>query len=227
MNTYTDKWTRYHDKPTDGIEPSSNNGWIYTAYASKVGLEIDKSKLWTCYQDSFKSEPVVHVTRSPGKDLPPLSRDEVLGICYLKVNKAINSWNFSPFPIPNLSISQLLTQALALVVVIPYYKRILGVDVKRYHFELAHRNYFWKNNLDQLYRFAFSVPLQDRYSILKWSGRFKFYRPDHLFYAGVSLIDRMGKASGIRYLKYGGEKNMKAMVKEFPVDHPIRVKVGL
>lgn len=230
MNNYTDKYGRLHDKPTDGVNPSSNNGWIYTAYASKVGLQVNHNMLLNCWSECWTNQEYFAL-RSPNKPSPPFSRDEVLGVVSLGVMQGLwleaHGWNFSPYPIPKLSIPRLFTQAKALLIIQPYYKRILGVDVKLVHFELAHRNFFWQNNLDQIYRFAFSVPIQDRYSILKWSGRFKFYRPDHLFYGVVSLIDRRGKPTGMRWLKYGGEKNLKAMVQEFPADHPIRVKAGL
>jgi hypothetical protein len=140
----------------------------------------------------------------------------------------LENWKFNPkdYPIPAFSLSKLITQAKSLVVVKPYYKKILGMDIKLYHFELAHRNTYWINKLDQIYRFAFSVPLQDRYSILRWSGKFKPYLPSHLAYATISLIDRLGKPSGIRYIKYGGDKNMKEMVKSFPADHPVTIKVN-
>ena len=52
MNTYTDKYGRYHDKPTDGVNPSSNNGWIYTAYAKYLAPRIvDKHEILKCYID--------------------------------------------------------------------------------------------------------------------------------------------------------------------------------
>lgn len=231
MNIYTDKWSRYHDKPTDGVNPSSNNGWIYTAYFYKVN-DIYPNLQYTPDLIQAGEECAEYRTRHPGLveyTKSPISRDEVLALEYLGFSLNMQNWMFNPKdrPIPKLSIPKLIKQALALIVVIPYYKRILGVDVKLWHFELAHRNFFWKNNLDQLYRFAFSVPIQDRYSILKGSGRFKFYRPNHLLYAGISMIDRLGKPSGMRYLKYGGDKNMRAMVQEFPADHPIRTGVGL
>lgn len=223
-NNYTDIRGRLHDKPVTDSNPfPSNNANLYSAYGAKVGVELNLEidTLVICSIDRVRH-------RTSDKIGPPFSRDEQLGLSYLGYTdeRVIESWIFNPKdrPIPKFSLSKLITQALALVVVIPYYKRILGIDVKMWHFELAHRNFFWENNLDQIYRFAFSVPLQDRYSILKWFGRFKFYRPDHLFYAGVSLIDRMGKPSGIRYLKYGGEKNGDAMAAEFNTDHPIFIK---
>lgn len=227
---YLDSRGRYHDSPVTQSNPfPSNNGWIYTAYMARVEVEVsqtlttlvnvDKSTALTCSNLNIRHLPEDKVSNAP------MSRDEILGLAYLGyVSKDLTeTWRFNPSdrPIPKFSLTKLIKQAQHLVIVNTYYKRVLGFDIKMFNFELAHRNFFWKNNLDQLYRFAFSVPIQDRYSILKWSNRFKFYRPDHLFYAGISLVDRLGMPSGMRYLKYGGYDNMEAMVKEFPSDHPI------
>lgn len=230
MNEYKDSRGRYHDSPVTQTDPfPSNNGWIYTAYMARAEVEInqtmttfinvDESTAITCSDLNIR-----HLPEDSSSEVP-MSRDEILGLAYLGyVSKDLTeTWRFNPQDrsIPKFSLSKLIKQAQSLVIVNTYYKRVLGLDIKMFNFELAHRNFFWKNNLDQLYRFAFSVPIQDRYSILKWSNRFKFYRPDHLFYAAVSLVDRLGGPSGIMYLKYGGRKNLDEMVKEFPADHPI------
>ena len=36
---YQDQWTRWHHKKTEGVNPSSHNGWIYTAYAKYLAPE--------------------------------------------------------------------------------------------------------------------------------------------------------------------------------------------
>jgi len=235
MNNYYDQQGRLHDKPVTPTDPfPCNNTFTYSAYAVKVGLKLNMNPevLTICAVDYVRH-------RKQDKLTGPTSREEALGLSYLGYTPDLltRTWRFNSadYPIPKLSISQLITQALALLIIQPYYKRILGVDIKMWHFEMAHRNFFWANKLDQIYRFAFSVPLQDRYSILKWSGRFKWYLPSHLAYGMISLIDRLGKPSGIRWLKYGeyvwhtkrDENLAKAMVSEFPQDHPIRQRVGL
>lgn len=222
-NVYTDKWQRLHHKPTDGVNPSSNNGFIYTAYFYKIN-NIHPSLQSTPELIEAGEQCAKYRARHPRPHISeqvPISRDEILGLEYLGFNVDMDGWNFSPYPLPKFSLLQFIKQAQSLIIVQPYYKRVLGVDIKLYHFELAHRNFFWKNNLSQIYHLAFSVPLQDRYSILKWSGLFKWYLPSHLLYASISMVDRLGKPSGIRYLKYGGEKNMRAMITEFPADHDI------
>lgn len=228
MNNYTDIRGRLHDKPVISTNQfPSNNANLYSAYGRKIGvkLNLDNDTLLICALDRTRH-------RMSDKIGPPMSRDEILGLSYLgRTDERImeNGWKFNPKdrPIPKFSLSKLLEQSKQLLTINHYYKRILGVEVKLFNVELAHRNTFWEKSLDQIYRFAFSMPMQDRYSVLKWSGRFKFYRPDHLLYLGISMIDRLGKANGIRYLKYGGAKNMRAMITEFPADHPIRIKVDV
>lgn len=215
--SYQDQWTRFHHKPTDGINPSSGNGFIYTAYAVKVGLPVNSEKLNECWELCSQNNILI---RNPYKETSPFSRDECLGSAYLGLLQpyhlgnsetwGIYAWNFSPFKIPEFSLVILLKQLIQLIQ------------------NRNDRNYFWKHSLDQIYRFSFSIPLQDRHFILKRWGKFQWYNPIHLFYAGVAKVDSMlPKKSGIKWLKYGGEENKKAMVLEFPVGHPIRTKLGL
>jgi hypothetical protein len=228
MNNYQDKWGRFHHKPCINGEPSSNNGFLYSAYAKKAGIEVDYYKIHECMMLCYKLKPVPHFTRNPDQDLPPISRDEILGLAYLNLSQDDgdgNFWNFSPYPIPKFSLTKLLSQLWELrPSLIPV--NSTPILTPRFKLEYKHRNYFWQNNLDQLYRFAFSVPLQDRYFILKCWDKFQWYNPVHLLYKGIAAVDKIGSPSGIRFLKYDGEKNKAAMVQEFPVDHDIRVKVG-
>lgn len=227
---YQDKWGRFHHKYTDGIQPSSGNGWIYTAYAKKAGVPVDKDDLCACLVACMEINKELHhewINRSPGKSTPPISRDEILGISSLGFRFGLTNWNFSPFPLPAFSLIKLVKQLWELR---PY--GIINVSLddnkKQYRLLFHHRNYFWQNNLDQLYRFAFSVPVQDRHFILKCWDKFQWYNPAHVFYACVAKIDSLlPKKSGIKWLKYGGEENKKAMVQEFPTDHDIRIKLGL
>lgn len=236
-NNYKDKYSRYHDAPVTPENPiPSNNGYIYSAYSAKLGLPIDYSKLSPYFKLCTHKHPdgSIYFTRHSLSDKSggaPFSRDEYLGGVYLGLIPAQDNWNFSPFPLPKFSLVKLIKQLWELR---PSYERINtwqddGED--GYYFERKivwqHRNYFWKNNLNQLYRFAFSVPIQDRHFILKCWEKFQWYNPVHLLYAAVAKVDSLlPKKSGIKWLKYGGKGNLKAMVKEFPVDHPIRVKVG-
>lgn len=233
---YQDHWGRFHDKPVTEDEPlPSNNGYIYTAYYRKVaGISVpDYIKLEQCFQKCLIDGKFV--LRSPGKITPYLSRDEVLGGVYLSLVKPhhLNGWNFYGYPLPKFSLVKLLKQLWELRPSCGSYYFDQPLYIRLFDYLTGptiiwkHRNYFWQNNLDQIYRFAFSVPVQDRHFILKCWHKFQWYNPVHLLYAAIAKVDSLlPKKSGIKWLKYGGEENLKAMVKEFPVNHPIRVKVG-
>lgn len=226
MNNYLDQYSRYHNKPvTDTDSVPTNNGWIYTAYYQKAyGSLPDYRKNIDCFVECRSFQPK-RILRSPGKINPPISRDEILGLVSLSlvIPVHLNGWNFSPYPIPAFSLTKLLSQVWELR---PKFALVdfPGFTIKLPDIQFRHRNYFWKNNLDQLYRFAFSVPLQDRAFILQKWGTFRWYKPSHAFYAAISGVDKgLGwfKPTAIRWLKYGEERNKAEMLKEFPEDHPI------
>jgi hypothetical protein len=202
---FQDRWTRYHDKPCTEGNPSSNNGWIYSAYAKKLGLTMDEKKLEICFDGCTRYVYGKCVlTRHPvtEKDTVPMSRDEILGMAYLGLltQEHLNGWSFSPYPIPKFCLKTLIKQVL---------------EAKG-----QHRNYFWKNNLGQLYRFTFSVPLTDRAFIIEHSNM-KINFVSKTFYKLVAKIDSMlNKENGIRWLKYG--KSLSGMQKEFMEGHPFR-----
>jgi hypothetical protein len=207
MNNYIDSFGRYHDKPvTDGNPNPSNNGWIYTAYAEKLELPIDYLGLGLCFKQCKKVDESgrTYLIRSPNKELPPISRDEILGMAALGFLKPrhLNGWNFSPFAIPKFSLIKTIKQFLEL--------------------RNKHRNYLWQNNMSHTYRFAFSMPLQDRAFLLECWKETKSLR--YFFYKGIAFLDaKFGKPkNGIPWLKYGGEERKALMKPEFPEDHPLR-----
>lgn len=200
--SYYDKYGRLHHKLCKNGEPAGNNGWIYSAYADKAGLSLDQRKLEECFKQCLDDKGRF-VLRSPLKGLPPMSRDEILGVAQLGLLKEhhLDGWSFSPRPIPPFNPIKLVQQLL----------EVRG----------KHRNYFWENNLDQLYRFAFSVPLTDRDFILDNTDK-EVNVFASLFYSLVATIDKLtGGESGIRWLKYG--KSKEAMKTEFPEDHPLQL----
>lgn len=203
MNNYYDMWGRLHHKPCQKLQPSSNNGWIYTSYSKKLGLSTNIRMLSTCFRDCFR-DGVLHRHPSSVESSVPISRDEILGMAYLGFlkRKHLNGWNFSPYEIPKFNIIKLILQ------------------LKEAHNK--HRNYFWQNNLNQLYRFAFSVPLQDRAFILECWGESKGLK--YSFYKSISFLDKkfFKPKNGIHWLKYGGEDRKKIMLQEFPEDHPLK-----
>lgn len=230
METYIDLHGRMHHKICINGEPSGNNGYIYSSYAIKVGIKLDMELIKKCYENCLVNNKFV--LRTPGKALPPQSRDEVLAAAALGFLKPehLNGWSFSPFPIPRFSLLKLIKQLYELRPSVGTNISVNFDNTNKVSSSLIwkHRNYFWQNNLDQIYRFAFSVPLVDRDFILNSWGKFQWFNPVHLFYKAVAFVDSktgtvLGNASGIRFLKYG--KSAKAMVKEFPADHPITQKV--
>lgn len=202
MNNYFDKWGRVHDKPVTESNPiPSNNGWIYSAYLHKSGYKLDLMLLSSCFRQCKQIDPDtgrLFLIRSPYKETPPISRDEVLGMVELGLLRSVHlrGWNFSPYSIPKFNLIKLISQLLEM--------------------KDKHRNYFWQNNLDQIYRFAFSVPLADRHFILTKWGRF------NLFYFLIAKVDSMFKSkNGLGWLKYN--KEVEAMKSEFPEDHPLQL----
>lgn len=204
MSNYYDKWGRIHHKPVTAINPvPSNNGWIYTAYLQKLGYQVDLMSLAECFRNCKRNDDVTgrfFLIRSPNKHTPPISRDEILGMVslgFLK-DRHLNGWNFCPYELPKFNLIKCVKQLLEL--------------------RGKHRNYVWQNNMDQVYRFAFSVPLTDRHFILKKWGRF------NLFYWAIAKLDSLigTPKNGIAWLKYGGKERKEIMKREFPKDHPIK-----
>lgn len=209
MNNYFDKWGRIHNKPVTESNPvPTNNGWIYTAYLAKTGYQVDLMNLVECFRLCKKKDAESrheYLIRSPNKETPPISRDEILGLAALGLLKKyhIPNWKFSPYKIPSFNLPKLIKQL----------KEVKG----------QHRNYFWLNKLDQMYRFAFSVPLQDRAFILECFGEKRSIR--YFFYKTIAFLDsKFSKPkNGIHWLKYGGEERKKVMQQlDFPEDHPLR-----
>lgn len=207
MTSYRDKYDRFHNKPvTAKDEYPCNNAWIYTSYVLKTGIYLYKPQHKECYEAcSIKMQTRTELLRNPGKSLPPVSRDEILGMSYLKVLRPehLQGWNFSPYPMPKFNLFKLISQL---------------VEARG-----KHRNHFWQNNLDQIYRFAFSVPFSDRHFLLKNWGKFQSFNPVHLFYAAFGKISSKFKPNGLDWLKYDEEKGKELAMKEFPEDHPIKL----
>lgn len=114
MKSYQDKWTRFHDKPSEDGKPSSNNGWIYTAYSKY--LEIDTfswSKIRECYELCTHNDIRVRINRNPNQPFPPFSKDEVFGAVslgllnysdlYWQHNTFCNLYSFKPKPLSKIN----------------------------------------------------------------------------------------------------------------------------
>jgi hypothetical protein len=198
---YTDRYGRIHDKPVEASRPSSNNGWLYSAVAQKLGADV-----WI-------EGPVAELCarmkqRHPYGtiDSPPISRDEILGLAslgYLK-EEHLKGWSFSPFYIPPFILSDFVSQVLALV------------DWKEK--KLKHRNTFWKEHYRQIYRLAFKVPLSDRFFLQMCWGKYSFvYHFIHIVAHWKQPTNRSSRL--LRFLKTGKDK--EAVVNYFGAHHPL------
>lgn len=165
--SHQDKWTRMHDKPTNGIDPSSNNGFIYSAYTMHVAPElIIKPRIIDCVNKCTVNAFEFKYNRSPNKITPPFSRDEVMGLLSLfkdtdygmelyKRLKA-NHWNFCNFKYYQkepLTLDKILTAADAL-----------------YEIRNEHRNHVWQTSRKEAYCLAFRLPPSDIYYVKKLYG---------------------------------------------------------
>lgn len=215
-----DSYGLYHDKPVIDGKPSSNNGFIYSAYAKKLGLPVgDLSEVFNNCLVNGK-----FIKRLPNKPLPVVSKDELLGSAALGLLKQhhLNGFNFSPYPSPAFKLRRFLEQLLTFL---PTKEPTYHKDQPLMGYYIRHRDHIWREKLDQLYGFMFSVPLTDRYFLLDKWGNYNKFNPIHQIYRLVAKFDSLlPKENGIRWLKYGGDKNMRAMIKEFPEGHPFKEK---
>jgi hypothetical protein len=201
LSDYTDSYGRIHDKSTASKDYlASGNGWIYTAVAERLGVErkILRSVGVTCAKE-LKRHPYVY---GYGNIMSPISRDEVLGLAYLGYLKShdLNGWNFCP---PDLEMPRF--NPITLV------KQLLEAKGQ-------HRTYFWKNNLSQIYRFAFMVPFQDRHFLNQCWGRYNpIWHLVHIVNGLSKKIDRSARL--IQYLKTGKDK--EAVRNYFGDNHPL------
>lgn len=200
LANYTDRWGRVHDKPIKGNgKYPSNNGWLYSAVAKRLGTSIMVHASGARFCALFR-------VRHPDQEAPPISRDEILALAYLGYlyPNYLDGWNFSPFPIPKFKLFDTLRQAFSLV------------DWKTR--TLKHRNTFWKEGYSQLYRFAFSVPFQDRHFLNQCWGKYNpFWHLIHVIAHRKKPEDRSSRL--LRYLKTGQDK--EAVANYFGSQHPL------
>jgi hypothetical protein len=162
MKNYQDRWTRWHDKPCTDGEPSSNNGWIYSAYAqhlmpTTVKTCEDSFKLLDCYLSCRNSVYPLKIDRSPNDPTPPLSKDEVIGVVSLGLLEPVelksSHWNFCNFV-------DYKPEKLTIISIIKAAKLL-------YAARKEHRNYIWENKVEDAYCLAFWLAPHDQYYVLK------------------------------------------------------------
>jgi hypothetical protein len=158
MSEYVDKYGRWHHKPCINGEPAGNNGWIYTAYASLLGFDVSDVGIWECYQACLVSRYPYVIHRSPNKALPPMSRDEVLGLIMLDC--------LHPFDLEDQywQFCDLLTFKHKSLWEINWIKALKTA----WKIRKAHRNALWEER--DLWHLGFRLPPQDTYFALRYAG---------------------------------------------------------
>lgn len=77
MVNYVDSYGRWHIKPVTNEDPlPTNNAYIYSFYASMVGLSVNLTRE---VGDQLADIRVTVLTRHPGDNNPPISHDEYVG----------------------------------------------------------------------------------------------------------------------------------------------------
>lgn len=161
MSNYICKYGLYHDKPVIEKEPSSNNGWIYTAYAKAIGLPISYIKMAQTFKDCVANNRIIN--RLPGKKIPPLSRDEVIGMYYLGMLSysylKSNHFVYHGYgkPVNLKTIKEILSGLTTLAII---------TMIKGKH----HRNNFWKYDIKAMYQLAYRLNPADVYWLKKCEG---------------------------------------------------------
>jgi len=155
MDDYQCKFGLFHDKPCIDREPRSNNGWIYTAISKyALGLEYEPEDFKPLYYQCCRQVGLYTIYRLPDKELPPISRDEIIGMTSLGLpihtKLILNSWCMY-----NHSM-------LRHIPMLDSIKTLWKIRDK-------HRNYFWdrEDPILEVYPIAMRIFWHDRYYIKK------------------------------------------------------------
>lgn len=185
---YQDMWGRWHHKPCrDGI-PSSNNAWIYTAYAKLLGLTVFTPVLFECFLLCVYSEKPLKIDRHPMTELPPISRDEILGlVCLGYIDhkwleryywQFCNIREFEPRPLWEIA----------------WWKAIKAA----WKLRKSHRNALWEE--PDLWHLGFRLPPQDTYYVLRKHKVKPSWFHTLYFYVSAIRTLRRGGHSGLLIL---------------------------
>lgn len=160
-NSFICKHGLFHDKPVFDGEPSSNNGWIYTAYAKALGHILPQG---THYDNLFLMCQVKRgdfiANRLPNKTEPPISRDEVIGMAALHTNVIMSLW-LTDFSMTRRCVDR-----------ISWWKSLKAL----WKIRNEHRNYVWENKVYDGYKIAFKLMPHDVFYIKNEYGiKPKFY----------------------------------------------------
>ena len=152
MSDYICKYGLYHDKACQNGEPSSNNGWIYTAYAYALGVNVytklnPRKIILDCF--NFDHEDFI-LNRLPNKTYPPLSKDELIGMVTIYPDfRFWKSFHYTGWKyFREWQKTSLLEQLKAV-----------------WSLRNKHRNFVWKNNVRNAYPIVFRLGPSDRYYV--------------------------------------------------------------
>lgn len=206
MSKYKCKYGLYHDKPVVNNEPSSNNGWIYTAYSKYLGGNIDRVRIQTTYQFCTRSYTPLLVDRLPNKATPPFSKDEVIGCVSLGLlhNKELENSHYN-FCNINRDFDRKLT-----------FRSFIKAAKALYKIKDEHRNYVWENEIVDAYPLAFKLAPWDIYYCKRMAGEKPSILESTLFYLNAYQTIRSGNKS-VRMLLWLQLEDMKhPLLKKIP-----------
>lgn len=229
--SYQDEWTRFHDKPTNGKDPSSNNGFMYTAEGIHLAPDdVDMEKVFQCYLKCRRSLFPVKIDRNPGQLTPPLSKDETIALASLglltRFELEKSYWNFCNLPEYEqkpLTIKTFIKAVKALYNVNKEVKRLKLTGSKK-------RNYVWEKQIVDAYPLAFRLPPEDVFYIKKlYNDKTNIFELVYFFLAACVTIIKDDRSSTMYlwlqlkniYPKLADKLPLKRYVKRyFGVSHP-------
>ena len=150
---YICKFGLVHDKPCPTLEPSSNNGFIYSAIGTIVGLVLNRGKIENTFTACAEIVDYgnILINRLPGKKEPPLSHDEALGLYLLDL---VDYETFKD----NHFVFRGQGKPLNTMVILTALKGVLKLILIGWILGKRHRNHFWQfqiTEMDQVaYRFG-------------------------------------------------------------------------
>lgn len=160
MLTYQDQFGLYHDKPVgDNQMPTSNNGWIYSAYAKKLGLYFPIFSTFELYQKCIKFQNPLIIERLPWLEEPPISHDEIVGMVSLGYMKnSLLEENYYQYYCPDGRAK-------------PWYKlNYLKIIKALWYLKGKHRTTVWKEEVKDAYPVAFRLSAANVYYVRKMKG---------------------------------------------------------
>lgn len=182
--TYQDKDTFWHDKPSKDGNPSSNNGFIYTAYAKYLApYTTDYTKVKARFDKCVKSLDPLRITRLPGQEEPPTSKDEIIGMVSLGLlsdyDLRSNYYNYCSLDVD-------FERKLSLKSFWRAVKSLWGIRKE-------HRNHVWQNNMVETYCLAYKLTPNHIYYVRRMAGKSAGVIPTVHFYLNALFTYFKGK----------------------------------